>query len=92
MFLGPRAHFKGWHPPPVAFSPDNVSYQYLRSVVGVQPKASEIAPLVSEFHAIMSVQVPVDCAVPIQPGEKLQSPWLDVPQPGLVSSRNLHSG
>ena len=71
---------RGWNPPPVAFCPpDEVSYQYLRSVVGVQPKASKIAPLVSEFHKIMSIPVPVGCPVPIQPGDKLPSPWLTVP-------------
>jgi len=71
---------RGWQPPPVAFCPpDDVSYQYLRSVVGVQPKASKIAPLVSEFHTSVSVQVPADCAVPIQPGDKLQSSWFNIP-------------
>ena len=71
---------RGWHPLPVAFCPpDEVSYQYLRSVVGVQPKASKIAPLVSEFHTVVSVPMPVGCKVPIQPGDKLPSPWLNVP-------------
>ena len=79
-FLAQELISRGWNPPPVAFCPpDDVSYQYLRSVVGVQPKASKIVPLVSEFHTYMRVHVPIDCAVPVQPGDKLQSPWFDVP-------------
>ena len=71
---------RGWNPPPVAFCPpDEVSYQYLRSVVGVQPKSSKIAPLVSEFRQILCIHVPLDCAVPVPPGDKLQSPWFDIP-------------
>ena len=71
---------RGWKPPPVAFCPpEEVSYQYLRAVVGMQPKASKIAPLVSEFLRIDCVQVPANYAVPIQPGDKLQSPWLGIP-------------
>lgn len=71
---------RGWEPPPLAFCPpENVSYQYLRSIVGVQPKSSKIAPLVSEFRKVACIQVPMDCVLLLQPGEKLQSPWFDIP-------------
>ena len=71
---------RGWKPPPVAFCPpEEVSYQYLRSVVGMQPKASKIAPLVSEFLRIDIVHVPSNSAIPIQPGDKLPSPWFGIP-------------
>jgi hypothetical protein len=82
---------RGWNPPPVAFCPpDEVSYQYLRSVVGVQPKSSKIAPLVSEFRQILCIHVPVDCAVPI-PRTSCNRPGLTFHQ-GLVFSKNLPSG
>jgi hypothetical protein len=40
-YLAQELILKGWKPPSDAFSPpDEVSYQYLRSIVGVQPKSS----------------------------------------------------
>ena len=79
---------RGWNPPPVAFAPpEDVSYQYLRSAVGVQPKSSKIAPLVPEFQSVMCIQVSIDCPVPINPGEKLQSPWLGVPAGSCLLKR-----
>jgi len=36
----------GWKPPPDAMvPPDEVSYHYLRSLTGVQPKASKLPPV-----------------------------------------------
>ena len=87
-YLAQELVLRGWSPPPVAFAPpEDVSYQYLRSVVGVQPKSSKIAPLVSEFHSIMCIQVPIDCPMPINPGDKLQSPWLGVPAGSCLLKR-----
>lgn len=39
---------RGWQPLDIEFtSPDVVSYQYFRAVIGPQPKASKIPPLLS---------------------------------------------
>jgi len=59
--------------------PDDISYQYLRSVTGVQPKASKIPPLVSEFGSIIEVVVAHDDPLPVAPGDKLSKPWKAVP-------------
>ena len=54
---------RGWNPPGIEFSePETVSYQYLRSVVGTQPKASKLPPLLSEYSHVLCLQVPqMDC-------------------------------
>ena len=71
---------KAWSPPSDSLvPPDEVSYQYLRAIVGVQPKSSKIPPLVSEFHNILHISVPVSCALPVSPGEKLPQAWMQVP-------------
>jgi hypothetical protein len=79
-YLAQELILKGWRPPSDAFSPpDEVSYQYLRSIIGVQHKASKIAPLVSEFLHVISIHVPNNSHIPILPGEKLQTAWRGVP-------------
>ena len=79
---------RGWTPPISEFSaPENVSYQYLRAVVGVQPKASKIAPLVAEFSHVVAIQVPLDNPPPVQPGEKLTSMWRGVPSKSCLLKR-----
>ena len=71
---------RGWSPPFSEFAmPDNVSYQYLRAVVGIQPKASKIAPLVSEFGQIVHISVPEGVHPPVRPGEKLSHSWQGLP-------------
>ena len=59
--------------------PDEVSYQYLRSITGVQPKSSKLPPLVSEFENFIHLDVPPSCIPPVLPGEKLLTPWMDIP-------------
>eukprot|EP00435_Cladocopium_sp_Y103_P041947 s405_g11.t1 len=72
--------YRGWLPPSAQLqTPDEVSYQHMRATTGVQPKASKLPPLLSEFREIVSLSIPVDVPVPIQPGEKLQSPWYGIP-------------
>ena len=79
---------KGWSPPFSEFStPENVSYQYLRAVVGMQPKASKIAPLVSEFGRFLQIQVPLNAPLPSQPGDKLTSQWRGVPPKSCLLKR-----
>ena len=79
---------KGWSPPFSEFStPENVSYQYLRAVVGLQPKASKLAPLVSEFGSIVPIHVPFTPPLPVQPGEKLTPQWRGVPPKSCLLKR-----
>ena len=79
---------KGWKPPSEAFSPpDDVSYQYLRSIVGVQPRSSKIAPLVSEFQHVLAIHVPPNSPVPILPGEKLHDAWHGIPSGSCLLKR-----
>ena len=59
--------------------PDDVSYQYLRAITGVQPKSSKIPPLVSEFAYLSDVDIPIDCHPPVAQGEKLPQPWHGIP-------------
>ena len=69
----------GWQLPPAQLTPpDNVSYQYLRALVGSQPKASKLPPLLSEFASI--VCVPVCLSSPqVQIGQLLPQPFANVP-------------
>ena len=51
---------KGWKAPVSEFTPpDCVSYHFLRSIAGHQPKASKLAPLVSEFESQPWMGLPV---------------------------------
>ena len=79
-FLAQQLTLKGWKPPAGELTmPDELSYQYLRSVTGVQPKASKLPPLVSAFAAIVTLNVPPHCNPPVAPGDKLLAPWHTVP-------------
>ena len=93
FFLVQQLVLKGWKPPMDVLSPpDDVSYQYLRSIAGVQPKASKIPPLVSEFESIIDVEVPFDSTPPVAPGEKLQNSWHSLPAGAcLLKKFNLRS-
>jgi len=87
-YLAQELILKGWQPPSDAFSPpDEVSYQYLRSIVGVQPKSTKIAPLVSEFQYVLAIHVPANSPVPILPGEKLHAAWRGVPSGSCLLKR-----
>ena len=69
----------GWSPPAVEFTrPEEVSYQYLRAIVGVQPKASKLPPLLSEYSHVATVQIPPD-GLPVAPGQQLKQPFAHVP-------------
>ena len=72
---------RGWmSPAPTSMvTPNNVSYHYLRSVTGVQPKASKLPPLVSEFAELRTVSGVQFSCCPIQPGDKLSTPWNGLP-------------
>ena len=74
-----EAVHRGWKPPSgVLTPPDRVKYAYLRAVVGSQPKASKIAPVLSEYATVITVSAaPTD--VPVQPGHVLDHPWNDIP-------------
>ena len=93
---------KGWNPPAGSLQPPGeVKYAYLRALVGNQPKASKLPPLLSEFAMIHYVHCDAT-TLPIKPGETLQEPWNDVPmeakllkQAPLRSKRGVscdHSG
>ena len=80
FFIAQHVVSKGWTPPMGELAmPDELSYQYLRSVTGVQPKSSKLPPLVSEFATFLDVEVKRSVNPPIAPGEKLSSPWMNVP-------------
>ena len=70
----------GWTPPSTELQPpDDVSYQYLRAITGVQPKSSKIPPLVSEFAYLADFDVCHSLTPPVLPGEKLQTEWNGIP-------------
>ena len=49
---------QGWQPPPAELAPpDTLSYHYLRAIVGSQPKASKLPPMLSEFAKVVRVPV-----------------------------------
>ena len=80
-YLAQELILKGWRPPSDAFSPpDEISYQYLRSIVGA-------APLVSEFQRVLSIHVPTNSPIPILPGDKLQTAWRGVPMGACLLKR-----
>ena len=71
---------KGWKPPQQSLTPpDEVSYHFLRSITGVQPKASKLPPVVSEFKSIQTVHVKRDDKPPVSPGQSLSQPWNTLP-------------
>lgn len=70
---------RGWEPPAQEFiRPDDVSYHYLRAIVGVQPKASKIPPILSEYSHVESVPVPSE-GLPIAFGQHLKAAFQSVP-------------
>eukprot|EP00438_Fugacium_kawagutii_P023706 Skav228033 [mRNA] locus=scaffold1188:5424:7796:+ [translate_table: standard] len=70
----------GWKPPQSSLvPPDEVSYQYLRSVTGSQPKASKLPPVVSEFKRIITLRLPAAEVPPVPPGQCLTTPWRELP-------------
>ena len=70
----------GWTPPSESLvPPDTVSYHYLRSITGVQPKASKLPPVVSEFRTICTLTLPSGIVPPVQPGHTLEHPWQSFP-------------
>eukprot|EP00435_Cladocopium_sp_Y103_P070991 s38_g36.t1 len=80
FYIAHELILRGWKPPAVEFqSPDTVSYQHLRAVVGVQPKASKVPPLLAEFGHVISIKIPLQAPLPVQPGQKLSSPWKEIP-------------
>ena len=90
FFLVKQLVLKGWKPPSEILSlPDDISYQYLRSVTGVQPKSSKIPPLVSEFSAIIDIDVAHDTPLPIVPGDKLPKPWQNVPAGACLLKKQI---
>ena len=69
----------GWNPPGIEFAePESISFQYLRAVVGTQPKASKLPPLLSEYSHVLCLQVPPD-GLPVQYGQQLQHALQHVP-------------
>jgi len=90
FFLVKQLVLKGWKPPNEILSmPDDISYQYLRAVTGVQPKSSKLPPLVSEFGAIIDIDVPHDTPLPIAPGDKLPKPWRTIPVGACLLKKQL---
>ncbi|CAK9007681.1 Uncharacterized protein SCF082_LOCUS9564 [Durusdinium trenchii] len=67
---------RGWQPPAGALTPPSrVQYAYLRAVVGLQPRASKLAPVLSEFSEVRHVPHTAD-KPPIEPGATLNEPWI----------------
>lgn len=81
---------KGWTPPMGELAmPDELSYQYLRSVTGVQPKSNKLPPLVSEFATFIDVEVERSVHPPVAPGDKLSSPWRNIPAGACLLKKPL---
>lgn len=79
---------RGWEPPVGEFTtPEAVSYQHLRAVVGQQPKASKIPPLLSEFSHVVAVPDDPNQATPVLPGHQLQSEWRGIPPGSRLLTR-----
>ena len=55
----------------------------------MHPKASKIPPLVSEFGAIIDVDVTHDDPLPIVPGDKLSKPWQNVPAGACLLKKQI---
>ncbi|CAK9023217.1 Uncharacterized protein SCF082_LOCUS16122 [Durusdinium trenchii] len=70
---------RGWQPPAGTLTPPSrVQYAYLRAVVGLQPRASKLAPVLSEFSEVRHVPHTAD-KPPIEPGATLNEPWHGIP-------------
>ena len=85
FYLAHELMARGWQPPDIEFtSPDVVSYQHLRAVVGQQPKASKIPPLLSEFSHVVKI---VGQTPPVLPGNQLKTQWNGVPSGSRLLTR-----
>ena len=86
---------QGWQPPQSELrQPQSLSYHHLRAIVGTQPKASKIAPVVAEFARIVMVPLAPTEAPPVPMHNVLQEEWRGVP-PGsklIRSSLNRLNG
>ena len=90
FFLAQHVVLQGWKPPAGELCmPDEVSYQYLRSITGAQPKSTKLPPLVSEFDTFLDLIVDRDCIPPVLPGEKLSSPWMTIPAGACLLKKPL---
>ena len=86
LYLAQELISMGWEPPEIEFTtPDNTSYQYLRSIVGQQPKASKISPLLSEFAYVLPIVS--NHSPPVLPGQQLQNTWNGAPAGARLLSR-----
>ena len=70
---------RGWQPPPesLALNLESMNLQEIRALVGNQPKASRIPPLVREHKCVFVVHGPLQslAAVPVFPMQRLKQPW-----------------
>lgn len=70
---------RGWSPPGQPLTPPSkVHYAFLRAVVGQQPKASRLPPVLSEYAEVIHRHFNPQ-TLPIQPGQLLPSDWQDIP-------------
>ena len=70
---------RGWVPPPESLTVnlEAMNLQEIRALVGSQPKASKIAPLVREHKCVFIVQGPLEAltTTPVFPMQRLKSDW-----------------
>ena len=95
FYLAEHAASKGWVPPAGELTlPDEMSYQQLRSVTGIQPKSSKLPPLVSEFQTFIDIDVPTSSTPPVTPGECLTEAWHNIAAGAcfLKKPRRLNGG
>ena len=69
---------QGWNPPQDELAPQP-SYAYFRAVSAVQPKASKLPPLISEFSHTKKVAVAAGTIPPCEPGQSLKHDWHGIP-------------
>ena len=79
---------RGWQPPAIEFSaPETVSYQHLRAIVGQQPKATKIPPLLSEFSHVVAIAADTSQEPSVLPGQQLKSEWHGIPPGSRLLTR-----
>ena len=87
FFLVKQLVLKGWKPPSEILSlPDDISYQYLRSVTGVHPKVQQNPSFgfrVWRHHRML--MLPMTTPLPIVPGDKLSKPWQNCSRRSLLA-------
>ena len=70
---------RGWLPPAVELTrPEEVSYHYLRAIVGVQPKSSKLPPLLSEYSHVARARI-LCVGLPVDFGQQLKQPFESIP-------------